>query len=95
MAEQIEIEGFDEAKEDYVNQRNEMIKKLTSFVYGQLETLELAKSDCKLSLSAAFEQAGVSKLDAKAITDVAKAQLADKVEEKSTEAALFVEISGM
>ncbi len=95
MAEQIELDGMAEAKEEYANNRSEVIKALTSFVYGQLETLELAKSDCKLSLSAAFEQAGVSKLEAKAVTDVAKAQLADKLEEKNTEAALFVEISGM
>ncbi len=93
MAEQIEIEGFDKAKEEFVNVRNEKVKKLTAFAYGEVKKFELAKSDYKMALSAAFEAEGMSKMEAKAITDVATAQYKETTEGKGLEAELFIEFS--
>jgi len=61
MAEQLEIEGFSGAKEEYTNMRNEKIKKLTAKAYQEVEKLELAKADFKLIMSAAFEAEEVEK----------------------------------
>lgn len=93
MAEQLGIEGFDEAKEKFVNVRNEKVKKLTAFAYGEVEKLELAKSDYKMALSAAFKAEGMSNMEAKAITEVATAQYKETTEGKGIEAELFIEFS--
>ena len=64
-------------------------------VIGALRELETAKSDCKLKLDAIFETYDFTANQEKAVLKVAKAKIAEKLDDLEPEVDILAEVIGI